>query len=116
MRKRSLKWIVAFALALLIVWVMGQVDYERLLHGERPIFARVVLHANDGGSVHFLGVGYTVTSVHQLRWGIEMQNEAVTNMSYSIAPFAPYRVGSRLNYWTPFVSRERTRFLIETNQ
>ena len=95
---------------------MGQYDYARLVAGKRPVFARYRLYLYDGGSVQYWGLGYTVTDLHQLRWGIEMQNDVITNASYRAAPYAPFRVGQTLDYWTPFVSREHTRFIVETNR
>ena len=62
------------------------------------------------------GLGYTITDLHELRWGIEMQPEVRETTSYQVAPYAPFRVGPRLDYWTPFVSREHTGFITETNK
>jgi hypothetical protein len=92
---------------------MGQYDYARLVVGKRPMFARFQLHLADGGSVQYLGLGYTVTDMHELRWGVEMQPEVRRASTNQIAPF---RVGQTLDYWTPFISREHTRFIVETNQ
>jgi hypothetical protein len=92
---------------------MGQFDYARLVAGKRPTFARVQLHLADGGSIQYLGLGYTVTDRHEMRWGIEMQPEACQTIGSQVAPF---RVGPTLDYWTPFVSREQTRFILETNR
>lgn len=95
---------------------MGQYDYARLVSGKSPFFARIKLHLEDGGSVQYLGLGYTVTDEHQMRWGIEMQPEIMTNADWKTNPSTPFRVGPRLDYWTPFVSREQTRFIVETNR
>jgi hypothetical protein len=99
-----------------LAWVMGQYDYSRLVAGKRPVFTVFRAHLADGGSVQYFGLGYTVTDRHEMRWGIEVQNDVVTNASYQIAPYAPFRVGPTLDYWTPFMSREHTRFVIETNR
>jgi len=117
MSTKKRKWLfVGFLLVIVIGWAMGQYDYARLVAGKRPVFARYRLYLYDGGSVQYWGLGYTVTDLHQLRWGIEMQNDVITNASYRAAPYAPFRVGQTLDYWTPFVSREHTRFIVETNR
>jgi len=105
--------VVGFLFLVIIGWAMGQYDYARVVAGKHPIFARLQLHLADGGSVQYLGLGYTVTAQHELRWGIEMQPELRETTSYQVTPF---RVGPRLDYWTPFVSREQTRFIVETNK
>ena len=98
-----------FLLAVLFGWSAGQYDYSRLVAGKRPVFALFILHLQDGGSIQYLGPGYTVTDEHQMRWGVEMQPDK-TNVG------APFRVGPRLDYWTPFFSREQTKFVVETNK
>lgn len=114
MTTKKRRWlIVGFLLVAVIGWAMGQFDYARLVAGKRPIFARVHLNLADGGSVEYLGLGYTITDRHEIRWGIEMQPEVREATSYQVAPF---RVGPTLDYWTPFVSREHTKFIVETNK
>jgi hypothetical protein len=111
------RWLfIGFLVVVVIGWVMGQYDYARLVAGKRPVFAHLRLYCEDGGSVEYWGLGYTVTDLHQMRWGIEMQNEVTTNASYKVAPYVPFRVGPTLDYWTPFVSHEQTRFIVETNK
>ena len=114
---KKCKWLL---LGLLFVtalgWGMGQYDYGRLRAGKRPVFTFVKLRLADGGSVQYFGLGYTVTDRHELRWGIEMQTDVITNGAYHLTPYTPFRVGSTLDYWTPFMSREYTRFVIETNR
>ena len=102
---------IGFLVVVIIGWAMGQYDYARLVAGKRPMFARLQLHLADGGSVQYLGLGYTVTDEHEMRWGVEMQPEI-----RKTAQVAPFRVGPTLDYWTPFVSREQTRFIVETNR
>jgi len=99
-----------------IGWAMGQFDYARLVAGKRPMFARFQLHLADGGSVQYLGLGYTVTDMHEMRWGIEMPTEERLSAGWKATPHAPFRVGPTLDYWTPFFSREQTRFIVETNR
>jgi len=107
--RRLFVWLLFVAL---FAWAMGQYDYTRLVAGKRPMFARFQLHLNDGGSVQYLGFGYTITDLHELRWGIEMQPEARQTTSPQVTP---YRVGQMLDYWTPFVSLRHTKFIVETN-
>ena len=95
---------------------MGQFDYNRLLKGKRPVFARFRTICSDGGSVKYFGCGYTVTELHELRWGIEMEPDIRDTPAYHMSPYTPFLIGQSLNYWTPFVSRERTRFVVETNK
>lgn len=80
------------------------------------MFARIELHLADGGSVEYLGLGYTVTELHELRWGIEIPTEATMSAGWKATPYAPFRVGQMLDYWTPFVSREHAWFIVETNK
>jgi hypothetical protein len=103
--------LIAFLLLVVVGWAMGQYDYARLVAGKHPMFARFQSHLADGGSVQYLGLGYTVTAKHEMRWGIEMQPEM-----RGTSQAAPFRVGPTLDYWTPFISREQTRFIVETNQ
>jgi hypothetical protein len=113
MTTKKIRWLfVGFALLVVVGWAMGQYDYARLVAGKRPMFARFQSYLADGGSVQYDGLGYTVTALHQLRWGIEMP-EMQWGSSNQVAPF---RVGQTLDYWTPFVSREHTRFIVETNR
>jgi hypothetical protein len=105
--------LIGFLLIVAIGWAMGQYDYARLVAGKHPTFARFQSHLADGGSVQYLGLGYTVTDMHEMRWGIEMQPEERAATSYKVAPF---RVGQMLDYWTPFMSREHTRFIVESNR
>lgn len=92
---------------------MGQYDYARIVAGKRPAFARLQLHLADGGSVQYLGLGYTVTELHELRWGMDDAPEVDPGSPNRITPF---RVGQTLDYWTPFVSRENTWSIVETNK
>ena len=108
--------IVLILLLLAIGWVAGQYDYGRMVSGKRPVFARVRLSLNDGGSVQYLGLGYTITDKHEMRWGIEMKPEVMMSPEWKAAPYAPFRIGPTLDYWTPFISRENTRFIVETNK
>jgi hypothetical protein len=110
MKTRRYKVIFIGVLAVAIIcWLAGQWDYSRLAAGKPPLFARWVLHANDGGSIWHIGPGYTVIELHEMRWGIDSQPDFETN-------YMPFRVGETLDYWTPFVSRERTKFVLETNK
>ena len=102
--------LIGIMVVVVIGWAMGQYDYARLVSGKRPVFAGLQLHPRDGGSIEYLGLGYTVTDEHELRWGIEMEPEM------RIPRVTPFRVGPTLDYWTPFVSREQTRFIVETNK
>jgi len=117
MTTKRRRWLlIGFLLAVVIGWAMGQYDYARLVAGKRPMFARLQLHLADGGSVQYLGLGYTVTDEHEMRWGIEMPMEERMSAGWKATPYAPFRIGPTLDYWTTFVSRENTRFIIETNK
>jgi hypothetical protein len=112
MSTKKRKWLVAgLLLVVVIAWAMGQYDYARLVGDKRPVFTLHKSYLADGGSVEYDGVGYTVTELHELRWGIEMEKQ--WGSSNQVAPF---RVGQKLDYWTPFISREHTRFIVETNK
>ena len=97
----------------IIAWSMGQYDYARLVAGKRPLFAQIRLHLADGGSVQYLGPGYTLTELHELRWGIDITPEMEPGSPIRVTPF---RVGQILDYWTPFVSRENAWLIFETNE
>lgn len=117
MTTKKRRWMLIGLLLLVIMgWAMGQYDYSRLVAGQRPVFARVQLNVMDGGTIQYIGFGYTVSQLHQMRWGIEIQNDVKSSVSYKAAPYAPFRVGPTLDYWTPFVSREHTRYIVETNK
>jgi hypothetical protein len=112
MRKRTL--FIVLILLLAIGWAMGQFDYARLVAGKKPFFARLQLYCDDGGSIEYWGLGYTVTDLHRFEWGGNgIRPDARFVGSNMITPF---RVGPTLDYWTPFMSRENTRFVVETNK
>ena len=111
-KKRRLL-VVVFLIMLFMVWVMGQYDYSRLVAGKRPMFAWHQSYLEDGGSIEYDGFGYTVSELHELRWGIELEPEVEPGSTNRVTPF---RVGQTLNYWTPFVSRENTWLTFETNE
>lgn len=117
MTTKTRRWLVVGLLLVVVsVWAMGQYDYAALVAGKPPLFARIQLNLADGGAVQYLGLGYTVSQLHQLRWGIEIQNDVTATAAYKAAPYAPFRVGPTLDYWTPFASRDHTRFIVETNK
>jgi hypothetical protein len=94
-----------------ICWLAGQFDYSRSIAGKTPLFARWEMSMNDGGSIWYIGPGYTVFKLHELRLGIDPHPDDTTNATY-----VPFRVGVLLEYWTPFVSREQTKFILVTNK
>jgi hypothetical protein len=96
---------IGFAVIVVIAWCLGQYDYARLADGKRPIFARKRLYLADGGSVAYVGLGYTVTAMHAFAGGIDLGS-----------PTRTYRVGTTLEYWTPFISRDSTDFIVVTNR
>jgi hypothetical protein len=111
MNRMRLRWLaVVFLFLVVIGWAMGQYDYTNLEDGKRPLFARVRLDLADGGSIQYLGLGYTVTDHHQL-WTMEPQ----TNAPWQPVQNTQFRVGPTLDYWTPFMSREDLSFVVETN-
>ena len=109
MKKPKLKHLlIGGGILIAAVWSMGQYDYSRLIDGNRPVFARIQLHASDGGSTWYLGPGYTVISLHHrvpdvLPWGTVSQERK-------------FCVGPTLDYWTPFCSREQIRFITITDR
>jgi hypothetical protein len=114
MNPKRRRWLAVIFLSLVVIgWAMGQYDYSRLVAGKRPLFARISLYCDDGGSVQYLGLGYTITDLHRMRWGMEMSPDVRVNASNEITPFL---IGPTLDYWTPFVSRQQTRFVVETNK
>lgn len=107
MNSKKRKWIfIGLPLVVVVAWLMGQYDYAALVAGKRPLFARWKMYDKDGGSVEYWGFGYTVTDTHQLLYRIDIGKPETTT----------YRVGPALDYWTPFVSRDSTRFIIGTNR
>ncbi len=100
------KWLfIGLLLAVVVGWTMGQYDYARLVAGKRPMFARFKSYLADGGSVEYDGLGYTVTDMHQFSGEVSLTKPTTT-----------YRVGPTLDYWTPFVSRDSTTFVVVTNR
>jgi hypothetical protein len=116
MKNIKRRLLLLFLAIVVMGWIMGQCDYSRLDSGKQPLFARLKLALADGGSTQYLGLGYTITDLHEYRWGYEIQTDVVTNAAYEAAPYNPYRVGPVLTYWTPFMSREDTRYVVETNK
>jgi hypothetical protein len=97
--KRRLAGISA---VLLVLFVMGQVDFERVVQRKKPLFARWSVHPADGGSHEYPFPGYTVAYMHRL--------EGMTPVGRR------YRVGPKLGYWFPFVGRDHTVLIVRTNQ
>jgi hypothetical protein len=106
MKAKTFKWLLlCLVIVAVVVWIMGQYDYARLSAGKQPTFARWKLYLADGGSVQYWGFGYAVTKLHELSDGLDLSNPAKRT----------FRVGYELDYWTPFVSRESSWFLVVTN-
>jgi hypothetical protein len=99
-RKRRILLIIAALLVLL--FVMGQIDFQRVARGEKPVFARWSRSPADGGSAEYPFVGYTVTAMHRID-GMTSEGKR-------------YRVGPKLDYWIPFVGRDQTTFYVRTNR
>jgi hypothetical protein len=116
MKSARRRWLVVGFLSLVVIgWAMGQYDYARLVAGRRPVFARFFsANCADGGSVQYFGLGYTVTELHEIRVDTPPDVPAIAPSRASSS--TPFRVGQALNYWTPFVSREETRYVVETNK
>jgi hypothetical protein len=91
----------------LIARFRGQRDFDALMRGELPPFARESAYLSDGGSVEYSGFGYTVIRMHRI-W----PRPGATNWSDHW-----YRVGPELRYWLPLPliapNRDGT---IETNR
>jgi len=52
---------ITFILAVLVITAMGTIDYRKTMRNfEKPIFAQVVLGADDGGSGNYVGLGYNI--------------------------------------------------------
>lgn len=43
-----------------------KIDYNRIKYGHKPIFSLTISHADDGGSVRYLGLGYKIVSYHYI--------------------------------------------------
>jgi hypothetical protein len=93
---------VGISAVLLVLFVMGQVDFERVVQRKKPLFARWSMHPADGGSHEYPFVGYTVAYMHRLD-GMTPDGRR-------------YRVGPKLDYWLPFVGRDHTALIVRTNQ
>lgn len=116
MKNKNRNLLLLLSIIVVAGWIMGQCDYSIAVSGGHPFFARFKLELADGGSTQYLGLGYTITDLHEYRWGYEIQNDVRTNAAYLAAPYNPYRVGPVLTYWTPFMTRENTRYVLETNK
>ena len=106
MKSKLFKWLLVGFLFLAAIWIMGQYDYARLSDGKRPMFARWKMYEADGGSVQYWGLGYAVTDMHRLTGGLDLANPSKRT----------FQIGYALDYWTPFVSRESSSFIVVTNR
>ena len=88
---------------------MGQHDYAALADGKHPTFARWPRPLADGGSVEYLGFGYSVTQIHRLTGHLVVGevDQPGTTMFY---------VGQSLGYWIPYSSKESTLMIVKTNR
>jgi hypothetical protein len=93
---------VGIPVILLLVFAMGQIDFVRVVRGKNPFFARWKTHPADGGSAEYRFIGYTVTHSRRL--------ECMT------LDGPQYRVGPKLDFWLPFVGRDRTVLIVRTNR
>ena len=72
MNRRRRRTALAALVGLALIWgllvglrfLMSQHDYERVLRGRRPTFARQIWFLSDGGTVAYRGLGYDLTA-HQ---------------------------------------------------
>ena len=55
-------WVLLFVLRL----SFSRIDYNRVLDGQKPIFAYSLGIFKDGGTVQYQGIGYSITSLHRL--------------------------------------------------
>jgi hypothetical protein len=99
-RKRRVLLIAAAALA--VLFLMGQIDFQRVAGGKDPLFARWPRYQADGGSAEFPFVGYTVSAMHRIA-GVVPEGTR-------------YRVGPKLDYWIPLVGRDQTALIVRTNR
>ena len=71
--RRLVLGVVSIVLLYIAFWtasaVCGRMDYQRVLHGERPRFAFQRWVLTDGGSTGYQGLGYFLIRVHTMRDG-----------------------------------------------
>jgi hypothetical protein len=94
--KRRSKWLISILSLLavpLLIFGAGQIDFQRMLEGKKPLFAGFATHYEDGGSVEYIFLGYTVTNMARL-----------TDREDGVYVTA----GPVLEYWIPGLRREQT--------
>jgi hypothetical protein len=69
-RRRRILLVVLAVWASLVTMraVFSRIDYNRVLHGTKPIFALKWIYIQDGGTVEYQGLGYELTAVHGLHY------------------------------------------------
>lgn len=73
--------IISIILALLLVWAaIGIVDFSRVRNSKKPIFCKQTLVFLDGGSGHYVGLGYSF----DIKGEFGENERGVTEYSYYI--------------------------------
>jgi hypothetical protein len=73
---------------MIVSWVCGRIDYQRVLQGQKPRFARVTWVITDGGTFGCQGFGYFLVRVHTM----------MENLSEDPADRGKHKTGVRLSY------------------
>ena len=102
MSTRKRRWTVGIVSLFAAVFVMGQLDFQRIVNEQKPIFARWEAHPADGGSAEFRFPGYTVIYMREIQ-GMTPDGKQ-------------YRVGPKLDYWIPLFGRDGTSLMVRTNR
>ena len=65
LKKILLAMIIALVALRVFIFAAGQIDFQRVVNGKKPMFARVETPFKDGGSVQYAYLAYNLTDMHQ---------------------------------------------------
>lgn len=91
-------WVCAVAMRM----VFSRIDYDRVLRGERPMFARQSVFLADGGTTIYQGVGYKLTALYRFH----AENPLPTG--YDRGPILTYQMN-----WLLFPQSDRSDITFE---
>lgn len=86
-----------------MTFFLGKHDYNRVKNGFTPDYIFSETLVRDGGTVSFVGLGYTVKVYHKII-DIKKLND-IGDKEYK------YKKGTEVNFWLlPFLSREEIHY------
>jgi hypothetical protein len=86
MKRRAIRVCLVIALLLLLGYIFGNVDYQRIKSHKPPLFVVTWMGFFDGGTFVGRGLGYTVISNHGIKYSMEHGAREKANWYWTEGP------------------------------